>query len=246
MSLEPPPREIPSHLKNEFTMNGKTRVVKCYRDDYTNKIDINKTQFTKAKFKEWLDRAKAKKPAYYGITDRWLFDCLDKYPISKKKVVVMGSESPWYESICLSYGCKDITVIEYNKITYQHPNIKYITPDEYDENPVEFDVAVSISSFEHDGLGRYGDPINPTGDLEIMKKMKKIVKPNGLMILAVPVGVDSLYWNVHRYYGRYRFPLLIQNWEKIDSFGFKPSLFSQTKHIQPVFVLKNTVIDEQV
>ena len=29
-----------------------------------------------------------------------------------------------------------------------------MTIAEYDENPMQFDAAISISSFEHDGLGR--------------------------------------------------------------------------------------------
>jgi len=27
-----------------------------------------------------------------------------------------------------------------------------------------FDMVFSFSSIEHDGLGRYGDPLNPNGD----------------------------------------------------------------------------------
>ena len=29
----------------------------------------------------------------------------------------------------------------------------------------KYDVCLSISSFDHDGLGRYGDPLDPSGDL---------------------------------------------------------------------------------
>ena len=32
-----------------------------------------------------------------------------------------------------------------------------------------FDVALSISSFDHDGLGRYGDPLEPDNDLRAMR-----------------------------------------------------------------------------
>ncbi len=32
-----------------------------------------------------------------------------------------------------------------------------------------FDMALSISSFDHDGLGRYGDPLDPVGDLKAMR-----------------------------------------------------------------------------
>lgn len=52
--------------------------------------------------------------------------------------------------------------------------------DEFEVNPRLFDAVVSISSYEHDGLGRYGDPINPDGDLIAMEKTKKMLKEDGL------------------------------------------------------------------
>jgi hypothetical protein len=70
----------------------------------------------------------------------------------------MGSISPIYENVCISFGTKTVTTIEYNKIIFLHPQMKTMTPDEYDKNPEQYDTGISISSFEHDGLGRYGNP----------------------------------------------------------------------------------------
>lgn len=79
---------------------------------------------------------------------------------------------------------------------------------------------VSISNFEHDGLGRYGDPIDPNGDLRAMREMQTLVKPDGFLILGVPVARDAVVWNAHRLYGRLRLPLLLQGWT-VDAFvGF--------------------------
>lgn len=115
------------------------------------------------------------------------------------------------------------------------------TPDEYDEKPTVFDAAVSISSFEHDGLGRYGDPLNPNGDLEAMKKTRKILKTGGLLFLAVPVAKDKLVWNAHREYGRIRLPLLLKGWKVLETFGFDETLLDidTGEHRHPIFVLKN-------
>lgn len=83
-----------------------------------------------------------------------------------------------------------------------------------------FDLVVSISNFEHDGLGRYGDPIDPNGDMRAMSEMQALVKPNGFLILGVPVARDAVVWNAHRLYGRVRLPLLLRGWS-IDAFvGF--------------------------
>lgn len=154
----------------------------------------------------------------------------------------MGSGSAFYETVCLYFGAKSVTTIEYNKIIFLHPQMTTMTPAEYERHPVTFDVGMSISSFEHDGLGRYGDPLNPEADIEAMAKMKTIVKKGGILFLAVPVGKDLLCWNAHRIYGRLRLPLLLKGWEVLDSFGFVESRLDTGEggSHQPVFVLKNT------
>jgi len=110
-------------------------------------------------------------------------------------------------------------------------------------NPRQFDAAFSISSFEHDGLGRYGDSLNPSGDFEAMRKTKKMIRGGSILFLAVPVGKDTLVWDEHRVYGRIRLPLLLKDWHVLDTFGFNDGLFEldlePPNYFQPVFVLEN-------
>ena len=73
-----------------------------------------------------------------------------------------------------------------------------------ERHDVQFDVILSISSFEHDGLGRYGDPVDPDADLRSMSKTRQMLSPEGLLFLAVPIGRDCVMWNAHRVYGRAR------------------------------------------
>ena len=53
-----------------------------------------------------------------------------------------------------------------------------------------------------------------------------------------------MVWNANRIYGRKRFPLLVDGWEIINSFGFDDSFFAEATgdgaKYQPIFVLKNT------
>ena len=51
-----------------------------------------------------------------------------------------------------------------------------------------FDIALSISSFDHDGLGRYGDPIDAIADIRAMRLAQCLLKPQGLMFLTIPIG----------------------------------------------------------
>ncbi len=60
-----------------------------------------------------------------------------------------------------------------------HPLIKTVMVDEsFDDITLSaaFDLVLSISSFEHDGLGRYGDPLNPDGDMTAMRNTRRLLK----------------------------------------------------------------------
>lgn len=187
----------------------------------------NPILFTRALIDEYLQIIEEKESGYYGNNlDCWLYEALEKYPIAGKEVGIIGSQLPFYECVVLAFGGQPITV-EYQKIVSEEPRITTVTVEEFNANPRKFDVILSISSIEHDGLGRYGDPINPNGDLEFMAKAKTLLKEDGHMILAVPVGRDSLVWNAHRIYGQLSFPLLINEWNLIDSFGFSEKDFNE-------------------
>ena len=47
---------------------------------------------------------------------------------------------------------------------------------------------VRYSGIEHDGLGRYGDPVNPEGDISAAREMWLHVRPGGMLFLAVPLA----------------------------------------------------------
>ncbi|MDA0821800.1 MAG: DUF268 domain-containing protein [Proteobacteria bacterium] len=196
--------------------------------------------YSRSEVNTYIKKASNKEVFYYKKTSTWMYEAIEKYPIRDCDVAVMGSTIPKSEAICLAYGGRP-TSIEYNKIVSSDSRLNLVTVDEFTRNPRIFDAAFSISSFEHDGLGRYGDPLNPDGDLDVMKYMKSVVKPNGLLYLAIPVGSDALVWNLHRIYGKLRLPMLLQEWRVLDSFGFEEEHFSreQLSPEQPVFVLEN-------
>ena len=67
----------------------------------------------------------------------------------------------------------------------------------------ENDSIDSIScmhTLEHIGLGRYGDPIDPDGDIKAINELKRVCAVNGNLLLVVPVGKKKLMFNAHRIY----------------------------------------------
>lgn len=54
---------------------------------------------------------------------------------------------------------------------------------------------------EHLGLGRYGDPLDPTADLRAMRELSRVLAPHGSLLFVVPVGQPKIAFNAHRIYG---------------------------------------------
>jgi SAM-dependent methyltransferase len=57
-----------------------------------------------------------------------------------------------------------------------------------------------MHTIEHIGLGRYGDAINPDGDLLAIAELKRVLAPGGDLLVVVPVGKPRIEYNAHRIY----------------------------------------------
>jgi len=141
------------------------------------------------------------------------FMALDKYPVANRSVLVIGSFRPWVEAICLSYGASLVTSVHYDAPTVSYPKLRVISLPELDASGQKFDAVFSYSSLEHDGLGRYGDPLNPEADLKRMEAIKDVLKPGGKLFLGVPNGNDTLGTMQRRVSRAHTFPATYQGME---------------------------------
>ncbi|MDD2273217.1 MAG: DUF268 domain-containing protein [Desulfuromonadaceae bacterium] len=53
---------------------------------------------------------------------------------------------------------------------------------------------------EHIGLGRYGDRVDPDGDLKAISELKRVLAIGGSLLFVVPVGKPVIMFNAHRVY----------------------------------------------
>lgn len=220
MGTQAPPRKIPEALRAAFTMDGQIPVKENYFDERVSKPTV----FDKKWFGKLLALAQKRACHGYEDADGHLYQALGKHPITGMHVAVLGSIRPWYEAVCIANGAQHVTTIEYNPIQSNVARISAITVAEFQQNPSTFDALVSISSLEHDGLGRYGDPISPDGDLRAMRECRDMLKPGGKFYLGMPFGHDYLVWNAHRVYGSIRLPRLLDGWTVLDEYGTEPPL----------------------
>jgi hypothetical protein len=75
-----------------------------------------------------------------------------------------------------------------------------------------------MHTIEHIGLGRYGDPIDPNGDIKAINELKRVTAKKGNLLIVVPIGKSKICFNAHRIY----------SYDQIISFfdGFKLQNFS--------------------
>jgi SAM-dependent methyltransferase len=69
--------------------------------------------------------------------------------------------------------------------------------------PFDSNSIMSISCMhviEHIGLGRYGENIDPQGDLKAIEELIRVTAPGGSILIVVPVGKPHIEWNAHRVY----------------------------------------------
>lgn len=57
-----------------------------------------------------------------------------------------------------------------------------------------------MHTVEHIGLGRYGEPIDPNGDIKAIKELTRVLSRGGNLLFVVPIGKPKIVFNAHRIY----------------------------------------------
>lgn len=218
------PKVIPEDLLDDFTMGNRTPVRYTYFDQQYLGKDALVPVWSRELIENWISLAKqGMLIGNYGIDEtNALRDGLKHAPtIQNGRVLVIGSENPWVEACCLEAGATEVVTLEYGRIISNHSQVKTIVPSEfrlaYLNNSLGlFDAVVTFSSVEHSGLGRYGDTLNPWGDLIAVARGWCVTKDHGSLTIGVPYKYDQEYieFNAHRWYGKIRYPYLCTNWKQ--------------------------------
>ena len=76
---------------------------------------------------------------------------------------------------------------------------------------------------EHIGLGRYGEPLDPKGDLKAVGQLKRVLAKEGDLFFVVPVGRPKIIFNAHRIYA---YGMVIDYFKglKLESFSLIPDV----------------------
>ncbi|GFH50495.1 hypothetical protein CTEN210_06971 [Chaetoceros tenuissimus] len=187
-NLRHPPKlqSIPRQFLNYYSMNGKVDIQEWYIED----MFLGK----KAKVSVWSEKlindyaSKALRGDFEGWGNYMPLDRITLFhvlqhvtQVRNQSVLVIGSESPWIEAMLVACGAEKVTTLEYGHIESHHPQVKTLTPNAFrvaylNGTLEKFDAVVSYSSIEHSGLGRYGDSLNPFGDIMTLARACKQTK----------------------------------------------------------------------
>ena len=245
------PRHIPDHMRDAYTLNGKVPVYDWYINEV---VPVNTIVWSNQYLQSFMDKFSLENirngPIHgesYIDASKLHLDAFEKYrdSIQNKKVAVIGSQTPWIEAILVNFGAKEVITVEYNVPVCNHDIIKTISYTEFSTSSEKYDSIVTFSSVEHSGLGRYGDPLNPNGDIETMEHIYSSLKEDGKCFLGIPVGRDFLVWNAHRIYGELRLKLMyLDKFKEIEWLGCEkdyiytcPMGLGNPPCIQPIIVL---------
>jgi hypothetical protein len=128
---------------------------------------------------------------------------LELGPEPRGKVAMLAIERGWR-----------VVAVGLEQVQRQHPRLTFMHGD-FGALDIagRFDWVVCVSTIEHFGLGRYGDPVGEDLDLAAMRKLRGLA---GKMLLTVPVGVDAVFKPWHRVYGAERLPRLLDGWRVVE------------------------------
>ncbi|XP_040574541.1 uncharacterized protein [Lepeophtheirus salmonis] len=223
-----PPVRIPPSLYSYFTYQNQIIIRNYYLNNAGQSATNRATTWSRIYVNKLVETYKkyGVGPKFYGSygideTKRLDFALKTQTNITGKRVLVVGSMSPWVECMALANGAAMVTTLEYGKIISQHEKLRTLIPSEYEklflENKLEpFDIILSFSSLEHSGLGRYGDALNPWGDIITMAKLHCTTTRDAVAIIGLPydtTGKDSIEFNAHRCYGPLMLSHIFTNWK---------------------------------
>ena len=244
--INSPYADIPADLLSDYTMNNQIPIFSWYLDGTKKNgvtwdnalINDHVNKFTPTNIK---NNTEGPSP-YTNEACVNLLKAFTDYDLTNKTIAVIGSETPWIEAILINLKNK-VTTIEYNVPTSNFDNLEckdyFIF---FEKNVDTYDAIVTFSSIEHSGLGRYGDPLDPLGDIKTMRAIHNNLKNDGILVWGAPVGRDALVWNAHRVYGPLRLPVIFESFNELEWINTtKEKCFNvdlNNNGYQPVVVLK--------
>ena len=85
--------------------------------------------------------------------------------------------------------------LELSQLTTEHADLASLP---FDDSSIQSISCMHV--VEHVGLGRYGEPLDPEGDLKAIAELQRVLAAGGSLLFVVPIGRPKIMFNAHRIY----------------------------------------------
>jgi SAM-dependent methyltransferase len=158
-------------------------------------------------------------PAINLLGDRdieWSY-IASRLPVGETQVLDFGCGNGNMSIHAIQKGHRVLALdLEDNFFPWSHPNLERMQGDllEVELPESAFDFVLNCSTVEHVGLtGRYGVAVEESdGDIVVMRRLRKLLKPTGKMLMTIPCGRDAVIVPWHRIYGKERLAALLEGY----------------------------------
>merc|ERR1712106_186146 len=165
-------KQLPAEIKEMYTYGGRVAVQNYFLNHAkTGTGQNNATVFSKEHVQKFISAWEAGKPIdTYQNGSNFVSAAADYINVTGLTILVIGTQNPWVEAVLLTKNPKKVVTLEYGYFISEYPGHSFMRMGEFREQFLNgsieaFDAVFSYSSLEHSGQGRYGDPLNPWGDI---------------------------------------------------------------------------------
>jgi SAM-dependent methyltransferase len=133
--------------------------------------------------------------AHYLHQDTWAAQRIAE--LGPARHVDVGSR---VDLVCFLTAITPVTFVDIRPLSAQIEGLESIAGSVL-EMPYDDRSLPSVSCLhvaEHIGLGRYGDPLDPTGTRRAASELQRIIAPGGQLLFSLPVGRRRVCFNAHR------------------------------------------------
>lgn len=245
------PDHLPAYLVKEFSYNRKVKLIYSYKDE-SHTIG-QPTIWHPAHVNRLIEQVK--NGVFEGAFGKEEVANIEKHlrlffrHMQGTKILVIGDlRRPWLEAILLANGADKVTSLAFSNVTSLDPRINVISPQDMAVQFLNgslplFDYMVTFGALQTQGLGRYGECLNPWADLITMARSWCVLKPGGQVLVAAPYAKDTLRFNLNRVYGPLMHSHLFANWQVVYTNNNNDDLQFVQHHIcddcyQPIYILE--------
>lgn len=133
--------------------------------------------------------------SHYLFQDTWAANRVAEYQPTRH--VDVGSRVDY---ACFLTAITSVAFVDIRPLTAPIERLEPIVGSILDL-PFEDQSLESVSCLhvvEHIGLGRYGDPLDPSGSQRAIAELQRVVAPGGHLLFGTPVGRPRVCFNAHR------------------------------------------------